>query len=88
MNVYILDRVDELTWSYHEEGGMVVVAGDLEDAKTFVAASSTPKYGDDEDDDGERRPRVSDEEWANAKVLPLAGEHERAIHIHEDSGCC
>ena len=36
MRVFIWTRVDKVTESHHQEGGVVVFAADLEDARTAI----------------------------------------------------
>lgn len=75
MKVFILERVEKLTYNYHSEGGLVVIAKDLESAKVLVSS--------DEDI------QSTNEEWSSAKVYDLKDENAVATYyIFPDAGCC
>lgn len=74
MKIFLFKRIDELTEYYHSEGGLVVVANDLEDAKNQIADDTNMQ--------------ITDEEWANVKVFELAEKYERQMFIFPDAGCC
>lgn len=73
MKIYIL-RVEKLTDRYHENGGLAVIARDLDHAKEVIL------------EDPEIQP--TDEEWESAESFELAGEPEPKFWVFPDAGCC
>ncbi len=79
MNVYVWPREKSLTTSYHEGGGVVVVAPTLERAIELARDAGDGGYG----------PRVS-EGWIPGDPFVIrchGGEPERAW-LMPDAGCC
>jgi len=74
MKIFILPRVEECTEEYHTEGGLVVLAKDIDKAKELIKA--------------ETQARPTEEEWASATIFDVVGEHEPAHWIMSDTGCC
>lgn len=74
MTLFVLDNVDELTSRYHTEGGLVVVASDLDAAKALVAATCTEA-------------KITDDEWA-AAVQYHVDDAEPRVFVFPDAGCC
>ena len=74
MKVFILEYVDNLTERYHSEGGMVIIAKDLLQAKELIL------------DDKYCNP--TDEEWNNAIAYDLIDNPDPKVFIFPDAGCC
>lgn len=72
MKIFVWERVSECTTSYHSEGGVVVVAEHLEEAKN-MAKEVDCIIGDDE------HPSLT---------LDVSEESEKRVLIMPDAGCC
>lgn len=74
MKLFIFERVDDCgSGCYHPEGGIVVVAKDLEAAKLQV-----------ENIGGS----LTEEELNDVSVYELANNNEEEIYVFPDAGCC
>jgi hypothetical protein len=73
MKLYVIGRAAHVSDSYHEEGGIVVVAADLDAAK--LLAASQPAV------------MLTDEEWAGAVEFTVY-DAEPQVFVFPDSGCC
>ena len=74
MKIYIFEYINQLTNSYHTEGGLVVIAKDKRRAKQIIAM-------DDFID-------ISEDEWKKVKVMELAKDYKEECIIFPDAGCC
>ena len=74
MKMFIWERIEEATESWHPEAGLVVVAVSLDAAKFLIANNENLK------------PNIEIPE--PSKVYELVGEHEPSVLIFPDSGCC
>ncbi len=72
--IFIIEEVDQLTYHYHPNGGIVIIAPDLEAAKQLVS--------------GHKTMRITDKEWATAKVYELRNEVPPEYFVFPDAGCC
>lgn len=81
MKIMIFERLDGLTNCYHQEGGLVIIAKNIDSAKKLVEQK---KFKECIDEDFE----LSQEDLAKAKVLELSGSHKEEIIIFPDTGCC
>lgn len=86
MKIFIFENVGTLTESYHEGGGLVIIANDLE-AALKMAADEPPKYTWRNSD---KNPiKLTDEEIKEVISYDLAGDNiEAKLFIFPDSGCC
>lgn len=76
MHVFIWHYIGELTGSYHNEGGAVVVAETVERARELLEAREHTRLADDEQD-----PDVTYKLGGRKKI-------EEAVYIFPDAGCC
>jgi len=74
MKIFILEYVDHLTERYHSDGGMVIIAKDLSQAKELI---SNDEYCN-----------PTDEEWSLALVYDLVSDSDPKVFIFPDAGCC
>lgn len=80
MKLYLFKRIEQLSDSWHQEGGLVIVANDLEHAKSLIA--------------NEEYIKPTDAEWVEAIVYPLDTSNDSDPHIwpvvytFPDAGCC
>jgi hypothetical protein len=74
MKIFVFENVDQLTYSYHSGGGMVIVAKDLEQAKSLIA------------DDKDCVP--TQQEWDSVIVYETIYDTEPRVFIFPDAGCC
>lgn len=74
MNIWIFNRVEEVSSSYHSQGGLVIIAENIGSAKRLI---SVDKYI-----------KPTDEEWNNADCFELAEEVNERYYVMEDAGCC
>jgi len=72
--IFIWERVDEATCNYHDEGGIVVVADDLDDARRTLVGQVPENCG------------AFNEEPTRA--FDLNGNHDRYTFVFPDAGCC
>lgn len=73
MKIFILEYVEQLTGNYHPEGGLVVIADNLERAKEICG----------EQDGCE----PSEKEWDKAVVYDCTAIEEK-IFVFPNTGCC
>ena len=85
MQIYIIQRVNHLTDSYHNEGGLAIVANDRDHAGQLFA-----EYAKRVEDSNNWSDEiyVTDAEWQTAKVYELAQDAEPAVFVFPDAGCC
>jgi hypothetical protein len=76
MKLFLFKRIERVSDSYHSEGGLVIVANDLEHAESLIADNEFIE--------------PTGMEWAEAKVFELAqGEdYQPAVFVFPDAGCC
>jgi hypothetical protein len=74
MKIYVFERVGKVSNNYHEEGGLVIIANDIEHAKELINKT------DDID--------VTDDEWSKVESYELAENVEPKIWAMPDAGCC
>jgi hypothetical protein len=74
MKIFIFESIYKLTDSYHEGGGLVIVAKDEDHAKQLI--TSDPEIQPTED------------EWKSAVVLELANEEDPRFWTMPNAGCC
>ena len=73
MMLYLFERIDGLTDSYHSEGGLVVIAEDRVSAQALVL---------------ERQNCELDEyDWSKAKEFELVGVADAQLFVFPDAGC-
>lgn len=81
MNVYVWDYLKRMSDSYHDDGGVVVVAESVEKARELLRTKDehgyTPVPGDS--DVFDREPEVT---------YPTAGEVAARVFTFPNAGCC
>lgn len=68
--------VKQLTENYHPEGGLVIIADSLEDAKRHIETVWSDYT------------QITDEEWESADVYELAEDHPIKTWCFPNTGCC
>lgn len=74
MKIYVFERIDKCSDYYHEEGGLVVIAKDIEHAKELLKTDDSIK--------------VTDKEWEDVESFALADNVEPKFWVMPDAGCC
>lgn len=74
MKIFILERIDQVSYSYHSEGGLVIIAKDLEQAKEIIKEDENIK--------------PTKEEWDSAIVYELKDIEKPGYYTFPDAGCC
>lgn len=74
MKIFVLEHVEQVSGNYHSDGGLVVVARDIEEAKKLV--------------EREWECKPTDEEWGQAMVYELKEGYETKCYVFPDAGCC
>ena len=74
MKIFVFQRIDTCSDNYHEEGGLVVIAKDVEHAKELLKTDNAIS--------------VTDEEWKNVESFALADNVEPKFWVMPDAGCC
>ena len=72
--IFIWERVDYATLSYHDEGGIAVVADDLDDARRVLSGMVPTNCGAFSEDP--------------TRTFDLSGNHDRCTFVFPDAGCC
>lgn len=82
MKVFIWSFVSPLTGSYHNGGGLTVIAKDLEDARALILASVRDEHVDEaETCSALTKAPDAEHELARADVDPV-------VFVFPDAGCC
>ena len=75
MKIFILENVEQLTYRYHSDGGLVIIAKDLEKAKELIKQDENIK--------------PTEKEWELASVYELKdNDIEEKYFVFPDAGCC
>jgi len=74
MKAFIFKRIDEVSSRWHSEGGLVVIAENVEQAKKEIAKDICIT--------------VTESEWAEVETYNLVGNPEPKVFTFPDSGCC
>ena len=77
MNVYVWQSAKGITIHYHDDGGVVIVAGSLPEARKLFRARMSK--------DGVS---FTAELESPDHVIPASNNAEPAVFIFPDSGCC
>jgi predicted fused transcriptional regulator/phosphomethylpyrimidine kinase len=86
VKLMIWNRVEKLTANWHDEGGLVIVARDLEHARAILQES--------QDRENAERARYGDTagpceaHTKNPDVVYDVGDAEPRIFVFPDVGCC
>lgn len=74
MNIYIFEGVDHVSSNYHSNGGLVVIARDVDHVLELIATDDAII--------------LTADDIARCKVYPLEGDHTAQIFVFPDAGCC
>lgn len=74
MQIFLFERVDQVSGNYHPEGGLVVVARDRQHVEELIS--------------GDQSIQVTEREWEHVAIYPLIGEAEAKVYVFPDAGCC
>ena len=74
MKIFVFDYIEKLTGSYHEGGGLVIIAEDKEKAIELVKDNKCIV--------------ITEEEWKEVASFDLAGDVESKYWAMQDAGCC
>lgn len=74
MKLYIWERVEHVTSNYHDEGGLMVIAEDLGEARALVSEECGKDCG----------AMTAEPD----RVVTVAGEALKGVTTFPDSGCC
>jgi hypothetical protein len=74
MKIFIFQRLDKVSYNYHEEGGLVVVAENAEQVKELIE-----KEGNIE---------ITDKEWKDVITYELMDNEKPRVFVFPDAGCC
>lgn len=76
MQLFLFRRIEQVSENYHPEGGLVIVANDLEGAMSLIREDEHIK--------------PTGEEWTKVIVYELMPGHgyQPAVYVFPDAGCC
>ena len=74
MNIFIFEDLQQVSNNYHKNGGLVIVAWNIENAKKLVEPDEYIK--------------ITDEEWNNVITYELKHDEEEKYYVFPDAGCC
>jgi hypothetical protein len=74
MKIFVFERIEQVSGNYHSEGGLVIIARDIDHAKEVISV------------DPEVRP--TDLEWESVESFELIGNPEPKFWVMPDAGCC
>ena len=75
MYVFIWENVQNLTHRYHDEGGLVIVAKELAEARAMYLAN-----------DGQANCAVLTE--PPTRIIACVAQEKPVVFIFQDAGCC
>lgn len=73
-NIFIFERIGQLSYNYHSEGGLVIIAKDIDEAKEIIKV--------------DKNIQPTEEDWKEVKVYKLKEEVESRYFTFPDAGCC
>jgi hypothetical protein len=75
MNIYIFERIENVSGNYHKEGGLVIIASSIEHAKEVISV--------------DKNICPTDEEWDAVQFFHLKDREEKPRYwVMPDAGCC
>ena len=74
MKLFLFEYLDHVSENYHDEGGLVIVAENKEDAVRQVEAMPNV--------------RISEDEWNSVIEYELAQSYKPKVYVFPDAGCC
>lgn len=74
MKIFIFSRIDKCSYNYHSEGGLVIIAHDVDSAKELISTNDSII--------------ITDEEWNDVEIFELAEKVSERCWVFPDAGCC
>ena len=74
MKIFIFEDLGQVSGNYHSEGGLVIIAKDIEEAINLIESDNSIS--------------ISDKEWSQVEVFDLAGDVEPRFWVMPNAGCC
>ena len=74
MRIFVFEDIENCSSNYHSEGGLVVIAKDIEHAKELLKEDKSID--------------VTDEEWGKVESFALAENVEPKFWVMPNAGCC
>jgi len=74
MKIYIFNEIEQVSCNYHSNGGLVIIAKDIEHAKEVISVDSDVQ--------------PTENEWKSVEVYDLAENVEPKFWVMPDAGCC
>jgi hypothetical protein len=73
MKIYIFERISQVSGNWHPEGGLVIIANDIEEAKQLIAKDDNIS--------------PTDKEWETVESFEIIA-NEPKYWVMPDAGCC
>lgn len=74
MKIFLFQRIKQVSYNYHPEGGLAIVAKDKEHALKLI--------------EQDEYINISKEEWNEVIVYNLSDDEEPRVFVFPDAGCC
>lgn len=74
MKIFVFERINKCSDNYHKEGGLVVIAKDIEHAKELLKRDNSI--------------HVTEDEWKDVESFTLTDNVEPKFWVMPDAGCC
>jgi flagellar hook assembly protein FlgD len=92
MKMYIFENLNNVSNNYHPQGGLMVIAKDLDDLKEIVKEYNKDKKKEKDNRKGSENKEIiiiEDEDFKEMLAYELKDDNaERKIIIFPDAGCC
>lgn len=74
MQLFIFDRIAEVSCNYHSHGGLVILANDVAHAQSLISEDKCIT--------------VTPQEWETVEIYQITGNPEPKYWVMPDAGCC
>lgn len=76
MKLFLFQRIEQVSGNYHPEGGLVIVASDIDEAMELIAKDENIT--------------VTGEDWGRVVTYPLSSDfgYMPFVYVFPDAGCC
>jgi len=74
MNIFIFEDISKVSGVYHSEGGLVIIANDINHAKEVIM--------------DDHWIRITDKEWEAVESFDLKDNVEPKYWVMPNAGCC
>lgn len=74
MKIFIFESIGQVSDNWHKNGGLVIIAENIEAAKLLIKIDSSIE--------------PTDEEWLSVENFDLIGNPEPKYWVMPDAGCC